>query len=85
MDIESKIKKVFHRMIEEKSGDHTRRRFEMAADSVLETQRSQGRIDEDGVQRLKNFMELLLDEHFVEEDPEGFGEDENEEFNFDDE
>lgn len=68
MEIENKIKKVLHRMVEEKRGEHTKQRFQSALDSVIDSQFEQGRIEEEGVARLQSYVKMLLDEHFTDEE-----------------
>jgi hypothetical protein len=70
--IENKIKQVLYRMVEKRAHDYTKKVFQNALNQVIDTQHSLGRIDEGGVERLKTFAKMLVEEHC--------GEDENEEW-----
>lgn len=67
MEIENKIKRVLYRTVGEKARSNPRPRLQLALNEVINSQFQQGRIDQEGIVRLRDYVQILLDEHYVED------------------
>jgi hypothetical protein len=66
-ETEKKIRQVLYRMVEKRAHDYPRKVFQAALRNVIDKQCELGRIEKEGVKRLQEFADMLIDEHCCDE------------------